>query len=189
MNLADIYRASDVQRWQIVKTAKQQSVAEHSFGVAMIADRLASTILAGTGHRGICVMWAMWHDLPEVYTGDIATPLKLHIKSQCESDPLATFEGELCGPEYRHWHRMATETHPEVAAVVKLADIIESCKFLAQNAMTDHGRDVRAKLTCAVVEKIGAFKKLWPDYNWDVAGDILREVVSGPERHMDDILE
>ena len=187
MKLCDIYRASDVNRWQIVKTAKQQSVAEHSFNVAMIAQRLSGAILAGMGYTEDCIMWALWHDLPEVFTGDLATPLKTYITDQCGKDPLVKLEEDVCGGEYRRQHKYAVTAEPVVAAVVKLADLIEAIKFLSQNALTKHGKDIEVKLKGVFASKISEFNDKWPQHNWLLAEAALTEIFSD-ETHLDDLV-
>src|SRR5690606_20843295 len=73
LHLTDALRASDVVRWQIVRVLKGQSVAEHSFNVALIALELADRLKVD---RGEVLHYAILHDLPEVLTGDIPTPTK-----------------------------------------------------------------------------------------------------------------
>lgn len=187
MKLCDIYRANDVTRWQIVKTVKPQSVAEHSFGVAMIADRLGGQILAGTGYRADCILWALHHDLPEVFTGDIATPVKQHIKKTSGENAFTALELEVGGHEYQSIYNEANITHPEIAAVVKLADLIEAMKFLDQNAVTEHGDQIREKLGHAFVQHIKDCFIRWPDYRWDFANMALHEIAA-EETHMDDLV-
>jgi len=53
LSIQDLMLAQDVKRWVIVRTAKDQSLAEHTFNVVMIA-----------------------RDLDEILTGDIPTPAK-----------------------------------------------------------------------------------------------------------------
>jgi len=66
-----IVSGGGVKRWHVQRTLKEQSVAEHSFGVAwlvwFITDGRASVNL---------IMHALAHDVAEYITGDVPAPAK-----------------------------------------------------------------------------------------------------------------
>lgn len=66
---------SFVPRWVITRNIKTQSVAEHSFYVAVYADQIARFIGARCD-RGELLHAALWHDAEECFTGDIPGPSK-----------------------------------------------------------------------------------------------------------------
>jgi len=101
-------RLSFVPRWCIVKCSRTQSVAEHSFSVAVIAEKLCRIMKVGDEATGVVVRKALFHDRYEVYTGDIPSPAK----HQEERDT-------------DHW------SHP---LIVKLADLIEAYIFISNNS-------------------------------------------------------
>lgn len=166
MNLTprDVYRASDVSRWQIVKTTRRQSVAEHSYHVAMIA-------------RGLCrrmdcvylqdrvVNYALLHDLAEVVTGDIAPPLKrvLGTERLGELESRIRVDGE------------AIDEAERVKYIVKMADLIEAVKFLDDHACNDHGRRIRDQLA-ARVDRGGAIVRAY-----------MSDLLVGKENTLDDM--
>jgi 5'-deoxynucleotidase len=164
MKLGDMYRAGDVNRWQIVKTLKQQSVAEHSFHVAVISLHLFRKVAAHTktdvsSLAEVVLRWALMHDMPEVLTGDVATPFKMMIKAQ-GCDPFSQIEDSVC-EEYK---RTKEELSPLVRHVVKLADLIEAVRFLHDNVCTPHG------------EKIyGLMRLRIEDYDFREAGGLTEE--------------
>lgn len=195
MKLCDIYRASDVTRWQIVKTAKHQSVAEHSFMVAMITRRLANAIFDQNQNeeKRIAVEYALWHDLPEVFTGDMATPIKNYIRSNTTpvegvTDVFTAVEMDLAGPEFQEISGTAHMAYPDAVAVVKLADIMEGIKFLDQNALTRQGQIIKNRMVDAVGRLIDIFAKNWPGYQWSKAWDIMEELRNHDETYLDDLL-
>lgn len=132
LSLSDIYRASDVTRWQIVKTMRSQSVAEHSYQVAMITARICGMLDYDREYTARAVWYALIHDIPEVLTGDIVSPVKKIISTNA----LEQFEGSI-----RVLGSHVSED-ANIRRVVKLADMLEAVKFLTENATTDHGRRV-----------------------------------------------
>ena len=200
MKLADYYRSGDVYRWQIVKTARQQSVAEHSFHVAILAtrlyDRLMETMDIGyygeswerVHERNLVMQWALFHDMPEVLTGDVATPFKLAIR-KAGVDPFSVVEG-LVSDEYKKLKEQVD--HSElVQRVVKIADTLESIKFLSQNAVTAHGHSVRLSIEKRLNEYVEQTERKagLTTLKWHM---IVREVWDGlfaVETTLDDVLD
>ena len=75
-NIQDKLRASNVMRWHTVPMVKMQSVAEHSFNVAIMCLELSTRL--GLGYRGThhLVIEALHHDLHEIIDGDTPSPVK-----------------------------------------------------------------------------------------------------------------
>lgn len=71
----DLRTLSFVPRWVITRNIRTQSVAEHSFYVAVYAGQLAH-YLEYEGDLGTLLHYALWHDVEEVFTGDIPGPAK-----------------------------------------------------------------------------------------------------------------
>jgi len=97
-------RLGIIKRWGIIKMKREQSVAEHSYNVAVIVDRLFKILQVEDGvSANDLVAEAVRHDRDEVYTGDVPSPAKK--ESNKHSHPL-----------------------------VKLADLIESIVFFKNNS-------------------------------------------------------
>ncbi len=76
---AVLARMKYISRWALMRNTRQESVHEHSFDVAVLAHALAelhNRRFGGTVDVGRCVMLAMYHDAPEIFTGDMPTPVK-----------------------------------------------------------------------------------------------------------------
>ena len=87
-NLATQLRLSAVKRWGIVEMSRQQSVAEHSYNVALIALNLVG---ASVGHKGfskedesLLLTLCLVHDMPEVFSGDIPSTIKGAFKEELD---------------------------------------------------------------------------------------------------------
>jgi len=68
-----------IQRWGLMRSQVRENVAEHSLQVAQIAHCIALRKVQ-LGETGIdparCALLALYHDAPEVLTGDLPTPIK-----------------------------------------------------------------------------------------------------------------
>ena len=76
---AILARMKYISRWALMRNTRQESVHEHSFDVAMLAHALAelhNRRFGGKVDVGRCVLLAMYHDAPEIFTGDMPTPVK-----------------------------------------------------------------------------------------------------------------
>lgn len=116
-------RASHVKRWHIVETSKRQSVAEHSFNVILFAQHIAQ--LEGIDPTSL-VLYAVQHDLDEVVTGDVPTPVKIAVTG-----------------------RKLTVAN-RVAELVKIADYLDAIHFLAMYGIGAHAKLVRNELVATV---------------------------------------
>lgn len=77
-------RCRYIQRWSLMRNTEKENVAEHSFQTAVIAHGLAVIRLAyfpelepQVDPRDVLAA-ALFHDVSEVITGDLPTPVKYH---------------------------------------------------------------------------------------------------------------
>lgn len=184
LNLKDVYRATDVNRWGIVKVARNQSIAEHSFQVAMIASRICDLLGEHQCFKDGVVWLALTHDLTEVLTGDLASPLKPLLGAEAQAR-LKSFEQgiTILGQAQKHGPSKAQR-------VVKAADLIEAIAFLDQNAMTSHGEWVKNKLVDDLYERFAAPIGRPAACNfWRAVTQAMDEVREGEETTLDHLGE
>ena len=119
MQINDILLAQNVRRWTIVATRSSQSVAEHSFNVAMIARGIAAEMNIDDTN---ITKFALDHDLDEIMTGDIPSPAKerMNIPSIYLGNSM-----EKCNDMEK--------------LIVKAADLIDAYLFIKHNAYDRHG--------------------------------------------------
>ena len=78
---AFLYRMKYISRWSLMRNTRTENVAEHSFHVAVLAHALA-VISRDVFNRDIdpgrVASCALYHDMPEILTGDLPTPIKYY---------------------------------------------------------------------------------------------------------------
>ena len=83
---AMLHRMRYINRWSLMKNTEQENIMEHSYEVAIIAHALALVRRKYFAVGKICpapeqvAVMALYHDLPEIMTGDIPTPVKYATK-------------------------------------------------------------------------------------------------------------
>lgn len=130
-----ILRLSHVPRWVIVPTLKTQTVADHSWRVAVISVELAQLLRAGRSFQLEAAAVAVFHDVDECLTGDVPASTKP-------------------SPSY--------STMKDVDVVVKVADYFEALTWIG---MWGHGPGIpkveefiKGRLGIATEE----LRKRWP---------------------------
>ena len=72
-------RQKHIRRWSLMRSATEETVAEHAIMTAYLAHALAliaRDILHKEVNPEACVLHAMYHDCAEIFTGDLPTPVK-----------------------------------------------------------------------------------------------------------------
>ncbi len=74
-----VFRQKYIQRWGLMRNAIPENLAVHSAECAVLTHALATigNKIFGKGYDvGKAVTMALFHDVPEVFTGDMPTPVK-----------------------------------------------------------------------------------------------------------------
>ena len=72
-----------IKRWGLKRNALEENVMEHSWEVSVIAHTLAlikNRYYGGNVDANAIATAALYHDITEVITGDLPTPIKYHSK-------------------------------------------------------------------------------------------------------------
>jgi 5'-deoxynucleotidase YfbR-like HD superfamily hydrolase len=118
-----------VPRWQLAPRIRTQSVAEHSYFVALYTEEICVLLAMSQSQTAECVRYALYHDIAEATTGDIPGPVK---KAIVDPDKFAAYEklaeqkAGLCD---------ADDWGTEVKAIVKIADLIDEVFYLKSEEM------------------------------------------------------
>lgn len=121
-----------IGRWSLMRNTVEENVSEHCHMVAMIAHALAvirNEKFGGSVDPGEAAVAALYHDAPEILTGDLPTPVKYFnpaIKEAYKQVEEVSAEKLLSRlpEELREIYRpYVSETcPPEIHAIVKAAD-------------------------------------------------------------------
>ncbi|MGR9000082.1 MAG: 5'-deoxynucleotidase [Gammaproteobacteria bacterium] len=97
-----------IKRWGLKRNAHEENVMEHSWEVSVIAHTLAlikNRYYGGNVDANAIAAAALYHDITEVITGDLPTPIKYHskeintaykeIEKRAEKELLALLPSEL----------------------------------------------------------------------------------------------
>ena len=128
---AILSRMKYITRWALMRNTRQENLCEHTQDVAVLAHGLAvlqNRRFGGNVDAGRCVLLALYHDAPEIFTGDLPTPVKYY--NPAIRDAYKQVEHIACGklvgmlpPELQpDFAEALTPTDPEVEELVKAAD-------------------------------------------------------------------
>lgn len=74
-----LMRMKYITRWALMRNTRPENICEHSYDVAVLTHALATlenTRFGGEVQVEKAVMIALYHDVPEILTGDMPTPIK-----------------------------------------------------------------------------------------------------------------
>lgn len=147
---AILSRMKYIARWALMRNTRQENICEHSQDVAVLAHGLAvlhNRRFGGSVDVGKCVLLALYHDAPEIFTGDLPTPVKYYNPAirdayrQVETvsaQKLLSMLPEDMQPDYRELllpeegEMRYPEEHRLVKAADKLSALIKCVEELGQ---------------------------------------------------------
>lgn len=133
LSFRDLLRAPVTSRWHTVPTLRSQDLASHSHQVGMIAEAILMEFnpAATFQEKYLVLKYAQLHDLPEIFMGDMPTPMKKYLKSELPgfATALKSMEEALV-PELVLIQEQMNE-FPHLAVICKSADLIEAIHFFS----------------------------------------------------------
>ena len=128
---AYIFRMRYIARWALMRNTRTENVEEHSYEVAVLAHALA-VIGRDVFHKELdpdkTAAVALFHDAPEIITGDMPTPIKYfnpelksaysRVEAVAQDKLLSMLPPELVAA----YEPLVREADPEVRLYVKAAD-------------------------------------------------------------------
>lgn len=179
--IQDKMRSGHVKRWQIVRVGREQTIAEHMYRVYHIVAEICDRMGVDGERKDRAVRWALMHDLPEVITGDIATPTKQAMRQAIPGkDPLRNVELSL-DSDYRELYVHLKKHDAMALDIVKAADLIEAIDFLVTEAVGPRSVEVLADLRKRFIAFMQECQRVHPDFQWYHAMAIYSELTHPQE--------
>lgn len=136
---AHLARMRLIHRWPLMRCVETENISEHSLQVAFVAHALAlikNRKFGGNLNPERIALLAMFHDVSEVITGDMPTPIKYYnpaIAKEYKKIELAAEQKliSMLPEEFQEDYASLLDSHkidPEGAAIVKQADTL--CAYI-----------------------------------------------------------
>lgn len=181
-------RMKYIDRWALMYNVRNESLYEHSLDVAVIAHTLAVIGNKRFGRHydeGGAALLGMYHDMPEIITGDMPTPVKYYsplmrdtfakIEDQAQDSILASLpqdlRGAFCG-------LIRPDESTELWKIVKAAD-----KLSALVKCIEEKKHGNRDFDSAYASTLNAVKKL----NCAEADAFIDEFLSAVDKDVDQL--
>ena len=178
LTLEQRLRCSHVKRWHMVRVFREQTLAEHLMLVQIVALEAADRYIAGSGFHSdprlfrLEVMeWAMWHDMPEVVTGDIAPPTKKLIEHSGGQTLLNGIEKRADG----RFARLDVTTGEVAKLIVRFADMYDAIRFLHWEGHGPRALEIERMIINSMADHI----KKTRDVMLDGLADVFQSMFDG----------
>ena len=168
-----ISRMRYIGRWGLMRSTVPENIQEHSHMVAVLAHALAvirNEKFGGGADPDKCAVYALYHDAPEILTGDLPTPVKYYnpeIKNAYKA--VEAFSADklvsLLPSEFRDIYspllreEADQQTHELVKAADKLAAYIKCTEELraGNEEYRQAERQINAALEASPLPEVGYF--------------------------------
>ena len=160
---AYLSRMRYINRWGLMRNTFQENIQEHSHMVAVLAHALAvirRDVFGVPCDPGEAAVAALYHDAPEIFTGDLPTPVKYYnpeirdaykeVEATSAAKLLSMLPEEL-RPSYDHYLREDYDS--ALHALVKAADKLSAhIKCLEELKAGNHEFEAAARQTLEAVK-------------------------------------
>ena len=161
---AYVFRMRYIARWALMRNTRTENVEEHSYEVAVLAHALAA-IGREVFHKDVdpdrAATAALFHDAPEIITGDMPTPIKYYnpdiktayrqVEAVAQDKLLSMLPPELVSV----YEPLVRENDESVRRYVKAAD-----KLSAYIKCVEEGKAGNSEFKKAAGQTLAALKKM-----------------------------
>ena len=169
---AFINRMKYIKRWSLMRSIREENIMEHSHQVAVIAHALAlisNKVYGNAVDTNKVVMLAQYHEVGEVITGDLPTPIKYfnpEIKSAYKDlekgacERLITMLPENLQSDYKEY--IMPDENTEEYKLVKCADRLAAYLKCVEEIRAGNSEFKKAK--SSIISELKSMKRLEVDY-------------------------
>lgn len=163
--LSNVYQLKNVIRYNTRPILKQESVAEHSFYVALFALKICDDYNINENIKKDAVIKSLLHDMPEIELNDITH----NVKEKLRLRPfLKAYEDEYYKTHYSQYYELMSTSHDLTSTIVVLADAWSVFQYVnnemslgnkskqieeIDNEIRQRIQDLTNALECALQEK------------------------------------
>ena len=161
---AMLFRMKYINRWALMRNNRTENLSEHSLEVAFIAHSLAvieNRRFGGDFNAERVALLAMFHDTPEIITGDLPTPIKYYnrdIKNaykEIEQNAINKLISMIPEDLRQDFLSIYNDDDEKLKAIVKAADKISALIKCVDEISTGNKEfEVAEKSTRKIVEEI-----------------------------------
>ena len=173
--------AGTVTRWHSVNCHRYPSVAEHSCLVALYAREIASRVYPGLSAEDQVLLYelALMHDLSEVVTGDMLSPIKRQLKTTFApgESPIDRLEASIC-PDAASREQLITSECPHICFGMKLSDILDAMVVIKQEGKGPVAKRIYQERTKAFDALLDRAQSECLDGEWSRAHEVREAVMS-----------
>lgn len=158
-----LFRMKHIKRWGIMHSMIPDYLSTHSLEVALIAHSLAmigNELFSKNYCSEIIAVKAMYHDVPEIFTGDIPTPVKYYSTetkeaySAVENASLNKLT-EMLPENLRDCYEKLFEYSEDEKILIKAADRISAyIKCLEEKKYGNHEFDIAGKRLYSAIKEM-----------------------------------
>jgi 5'-deoxynucleotidase len=168
---AYIFRMRYIARWALMRNTRTENVEEHSYEVAVLSHALAvigRDVFGKDLDPDRAAVYALFHDAPEIVTGDMPTPIKYfnpeiktayrQVEAVAQDKLMSMLPPELAGA----YEPLVRESDDRVRPYVKAADKLSAwlkCQEELKAGNTEFKR--AADETLAALEAMGMEEVNW----------------------------
>ena len=130
--LTDVYRLKNVIRYNTRNIIKEESVAEHSFYVALFVLKICDDYDVDDATKSKAIIKALLHDMPEIELNDITH----NVKEKLNLRPfLKKYEDEYFDENYHKYSSLMKDADEKTNAIVVLADAMSVYQYSINETM------------------------------------------------------
>ena len=156
---AMLSRMKYINRWGLMRNTRNETICEHSLDTAILAHALAvlrNRRFGGNVNPEKAALLAIFHDAPEILTGDLPTPIKYYnptirtayqeVERMAEDRLLAYLPDDL-RPDYKALLHQETAENEELLSLVKAADKLSALIKCVEERAMGNAEFLRAEQT------------------------------------------
>ena len=191
---ATLARMKYIDRWSLMRNSRQEHLSEHATEVAMIAHALATIANVRYGknlNAERAALIGIYHDSPEIITGDLPTPVKYGnteireayraVEQKAEEMLLAQLPEDLRAVYEPIFYGEDSDEERYLRRLVKAADKISALIKCIEEEAAGNGEFRNARLSTE--KKIEEYSKEFPEVR-----DFVAECLPPYGRTLDELL-